>query len=558
MANRENTKQKGGALRRLLPGIALAFSACFLVFLYAPLELYLTNQLEFWFTAGQLLPYALALLLLALLLLVLLLALAARVGEKLYTACLALGFLGLVCTWIQGSFLVGGLPAMNGAAVDWGARPGARLASLLLWLIAAALIALALRLLGPARFRTLAAFGSLAVCLLLAITLAGLALTTERTEKSRALACTDEGMFVYSEDENLLILVLDAVDSVAFGQVLDRDPAYPAVFEDFTYFPNTVGGYPYSKCSIPLIITGQWYEAGQSFTEFERAALASAPVLRRVEDEGWRRFIYPYDGSVTASVEAGQFENLTPDQPSFSSFQDAAKILGKMAMVKHAPWDLKRFAYDLPHRLTELMRYDGEEGVAYYDWSDLVFYRAVRDRNPIVTVPEKCWKYLHLEGAHEPHVYDKELKVLESSPFRDVIEGNITMLSAFLQRMKEAGVYDDTIIVLCSDHGSHNTTDLLTINQNPILLVKGLNEHHPFRIDDAPISYDDLQTAYGRLLDGAQSDAVFDWHEGDARERRFFDYEMVNSDILTEYVQTGHAEDMETLLPTGRVYEYKR
>ena len=169
-----------------------------------------------------------------------------------------------------------------------------------------------------------------------------------------------------------------------------------------------------------------------------------------------------------------------------------------------------------------LVRYDGEGGEKYYDWSDLVFYGALRDENPIVTVPEKCWKYLHLEGAHEPHVYDKDLNVLESSPYRDVIEGNITMLSAFLQRMKEAGVYDNTIIVLCSDHGSHNDTDLVNINQHPILLIKGLNEHHAFRMDDAPISYDDLQTAYLRLLDGAQSDAVFDWHEGDARERRFF------------------------------------
>ena len=468
---------------------------------------------------------------------------------RLFARKLQLGLLGLVCTWIQGSFLVGGLPAMNGTPVDWGANTGARLSSLLLWLIAAALIALALKFCGPARFRTLAAFGSLAVCLLLGVTLIGLALTGERTEKSRSLACTDEGMFVYSEDENLLILVLDAVDSLAFGQVLDRDPAYPAVFEDFTYFPNTVGGYPYSKCSIPLIITGHWYEAGQSFTEFERAAFASSPVLQRVEDEGWRRFIYPYDGAVTASAKAGQFENLTPDQPSFSSFTDAAKILGKMAMVKHAPWDLKRFAYDLPYRLTELTRYKGADGVNYYNWSDLIFYRAVKDRNPIETVPEKCWKYLHLEGAHQPHVYDKDM---------NVIEGNITMLSAFLQRLKETGVYDSTIIVLCSDHGSHNGKDLVTINQNPILLVKGLNEHHPFRIDDAPVSFDDLQTAYLRLLDGAQSDAVFDWHEGDARERRFFDYEMTNSDILTEYVQTGHAEDMETLLPTGRVYEYKK
>ena len=477
--------------------------------------------------------------------------------EKLYTACLALGFLAIVCTWIQGSYLVRGLPAMNGAVVDWGAHTGARLASVLLWILAAAAVILALRLLGPARFRTVVGFGSLAICLLLAVTLAGLALTTERAEKGRALACTDEGMFTYSEDENLLILVLDAVDGVAFEQVLDRDPAYPAVFDDFTYFRNTVGGYPYSKCSIPLIITGEWYEAKQGFVEFERAALASSPVVRRVEDEGWRRFLYPNDPYIMSAVEAGQFENLTPDQPAFRSFGSAAKILVKMTLVKHAPWDLKRFGYDLPFRLTEAMRYSGQEGVSYYNWSDPVFYGAVRDNNPITKVPDKVWKYLHLEGAHEPHVYDKDLNVLESSPFRDVIEGNITMISSFLQRMKEAGVYDNTVIVLCSDHGSHNTTDLVTINQHPILLIKGKNEHHPFRMDDAPISFDDLQTAYLRLLDGAQSDEVFDWQAGDARERRFFDYEMVNSNVLTEYVQTGHAEDMESLLPTGRIFEYK-
>ena len=45
----------------VLPGLVCAFSLCFLLFIYAPYELYLTNQLEFWFTAGQLLRPALLL-----------------------------------------------------------------------------------------------------------------------------------------------------------------------------------------------------------------------------------------------------------------------------------------------------------------------------------------------------------------------------------------------------------------------------------------------------------------------------------------------------------------
>jgi hypothetical protein len=200
----------------------------------------------------------------------------------------------------------------------------------------------------------------------------------------------------------------------------------------------------------------------------------------------------------------------------------------------------------------------GGGGAKYFDWSDLLFYRALREENPIVTGTEKCFKYLHLEGAHQPHVYDKDLNVLESSPYRDVIEGNLTMLKLFLQRMKEAGVYDNTAIVILSDHGSSNTTDLVTLNQHTMLLVKGKNERHPFRTDDAPLSYDDMQQALLKLLDGESSQELFPWKEGDARERRFLDYVLTDSDILTEYIQTGHAEEMETLLPTGRVLEYKK
>ena len=37
----------------ILSGALIAFALCFTLFIYAPYELYVTNQLEFWFTAGQ-------------------------------------------------------------------------------------------------------------------------------------------------------------------------------------------------------------------------------------------------------------------------------------------------------------------------------------------------------------------------------------------------------------------------------------------------------------------------------------------------------------------------
>ena len=93
------------------------------------------------------------------------------------------------------------------------------------------------------------------------------------------------------------------------------------------------------------------------------------------------------------------------------------------------------------------------------------------------------------------------------------------------------------------------------MSQAALFLVKGRGEtHDTMQTSEAPVSYEDLQSAYVRLLDGAQSDAVFDWKEGDARERRFLEYAPGSEKCMTEYIQTGHAQDMTTMVPTGREF----
>ena len=85
--------------------------------------------------------------------------------------------------------------------------------------------------------------------------------------------------------------------------------------------------------------------------------------------------------------------------------------------------------------------------------------------------------------------------------------------------------------------------------------VKGIEEQHEFSISDAPISYEDLQDAYIRLLQGSGSNETFPYQEGDVRERRFL-CDIDGGDIV-EYVQKGHATNMETMEETGNVYRLK-
>ena len=88
--------------------------------------------------------------------------------------------------------------------------------------------------------------------------------------------------------------------------------------------------------------------------------------------------------------------------------------------------------------------------------------------------------------------------------------------------------------MVLSDHGYNTSGDAVNIpqrdeNQNgrqhPILFIKGINESHELQISGAPISYEDLVSAYFKLLDGTLSDNVFEYKEGDYRERRYLLYE---------------------------------
>lgn len=63
-----------------------------------------------------------------------------------------------------------------------------------------------------------------------------------------------------------------------------------------------------------------------------------------------------------------------------------------------------------------------------------------------------------------------------------------------------------------------------------------------------------MSEAFVKLMNGSLSTDAFDWHEGDARERRFFAYNWLTFTDFVEYIQYGQAGDHETLRPTGKVY----
>ena len=145
-------------------------------------------------------------------------------------------------------------------------------------------------------------------------------------------------------------------------------------------------------------------------------------------------------------------------------------------------------------------------------------------------------------------------------PYTRIIEHKHFEYGPGLGKIAEGKTAQKTVITKeYPDHGYNGSLDEsgeeAWMRQCPLLLIKGMGEtHDTMQISQAPISFEDLQEAYTRLLDGKQSTAAFDWKEGDVRERRFLKYSFLDEDHMQEYVQTGYASDMNTMIPTGREY----
>ncbi|MBC5710067.1 sulfatase-like hydrolase/transferase [Hungatella sp. L12] len=541
--------------REIGSGIILSAAVCFMHFIYAPFELYFTNQSDFWFDIYTLLPISISVFLIAFFISIVLFIYFYVRGGRQYKITLILYSIFLICSYIQGNFLLSGLPPLDGTNINWNQYQSARLLSIVLWITVSIGIIVLFKLANFSKVKRGVKVISIYMLLMLAISLTIMGITTEGYQKKGILASTTKNEFEMSKNSNFIILVLDAIDASTFSDVVNANPEYEIQFQDFTYYTNTVGAYPFTKFSIPFILSGDWYENDEPFNEYLTKAIHDSNLLNVLEQKNYKMGIYDQDLNIDISEDVDRFDNLVAIKNEIRSYSQFAWLMVQMGGIKYAPFDLKRFCYDSPRRFNELRTLPKESEYSLFSWSNIDFFNDI-PKNDIAITEDNCFKFIHLEGGHVPHRYDKNLNIIENGTYEGNIEASMTLVQSYLEMLKRNEVYDNSVIVIMADHG-YDQLNGSQGRQNPILLIKGINEKHEMKKSYAPISYDDLQIAYKRLVYGKNSGEVFDYQYGDFRERRYLFYNYEEDDHMTEFLQTGEANDLNTLIPTGREFNLK-
>ena len=536
-------------------GILAAAAACFITLVYGPLELYFTNRKDFWFAPNVIVPEVLFLFAAALLLCILLLAAADRWAPKLYallTGCFVWGT--LVC-YLHSNFLSGWLPSMNGSAVDWNAYPTQRALSAAVCVAAALFVGF----LGWKKWLQNAAFfGGGALTLMLAITVVTLGLGSSSLQGSYYFS-TNKELQDYSSDKNFLMFVVDTVDGDVFEQLVNETPEYQEALRDFTYYSNTMSGYAYTELSMSQFLTGQWYEGDVPFETYCTKALNESPFLADLQNRDYRMGFYFGYNFFDKNSGPDRFVNLSLRTSEITTHPAFWRVILRMSCVKNAPFDFKRLGYGLPEKLNGLIQ-KGPVGFENRFESDNAAFWNYCQTTPVTTTgSDKVFKYIHLDGAHPAFLYGPHLEKVagtEQATYPNSVGSCLYVIENYLNMLRENDCYDNTAILILSDHGyGENGTD--EGRQHSILLAKGFGEHHDYAVNEAPVSFGEMQSICDVLLDGGMSDEISTYRAGDSRERRYMLSSIISTknNQFTEYMQTGYAGDLNTMQKTGRVYK---
>ncbi len=541
----------------LWAGICVVVALFFMLFVYAPIEIYSYNIDEFWFDLYQLMPMMLGIFVGAVLFSAAVLwgicVLFPRVYRMVLLPVLCILFL---CTYVQGTFMVDNLPPMDGSVPKLSDYSAEIAQSCILWIVVTIGVVLLAILLRGGKFAKAIRLVSICMLLMFAVTSVSVLMMTGSYKKKLDACSTTKDEYLFSGQENFIILVLDSVDAKTLSELMEERPEYKDVFEDFTYYENMLGAYPCTGVALPHILSGKWFENETTIQQYKAESYKNSPILDALSKEGYRLGMYvtemPYEDE-----SVFRFSNVLARNVRVGSYFDFARLELKLVGVRYAPYWLKPYCVFKTGYFTSLWEKDDEYPAYITENKD--FYDKIT-ANEISLTDEKCFKLLHVEGGHVPFVNDENVNVITDGTYRDSLKATVTLTSAYLDKLKAAGVYDNSVIVIMADHGfaeefgHEEDVEACEGRQNPIFFAKGIGEHHDMEVSQAPVSYEDLQEAFSGLLQGKSGGEIFRSKEGEARTRRYIYYDFVFDEFMYEYESAGHASDDAALVPTGQEY----
>ncbi len=425
-------------------GVVGALFASSVVFIHVPISLWAGNVPEFQSRPLQFLWMGSAAVVASLLAVSVLLGIAPRAARRgIASVCCAVGLIA----WADAYFLVGSMSPLNGhdTPIDFQSGHAG-------WEMVGVTAACALTALAIAKARGLATVALLT----LNVGLGGLTAASvlrSRPPRDVPTVAPGSGIFRFSSRENVLVVLLDGLESDVVDGIFRSDPTIKDAFDGFRYYPDTAGVAPTTFLSLPAIHSGTVYAPPAVPGEYFHDAIVRRSFMNRFAKAGYdTTLINPVEDMCPARVAVCTAEANLLRSPWSELKRESLQLLD-LSLFRISPTLLKRRIYNDGQWLTSGRMDVPPEIAKVMDGNRLL---AEVSERLTVTDGAPTLKFLHSLSTHSPYVLSDDCHTYASKSLdRLVPQSRCALLAvrSLLERLKAKGVYDNSVILVLADHG---------------------------------------------------------------------------------------------------------
>lgn len=514
--------------------------------IFGPLGIYLTNISEFWFSIGDIWWIVLLGGLLLFLVFFCMSFMFKGRGREIFV-CLIFG--ASFGFYVQGNWINIDYGLLDGKNIDWSKYTGAAIMNTLIWVLCI-ILPFAFRLIIPRLWKSIIKYMVLFLVLLQVVTLGTLLVTANINQNDSDTYLSTEGEFSLSKNKNIVIFILDAFDTSYFKALLEENPEAAVTFKNFTYYPDTVAGAALTKVALPAILTGMPYTVPMSYKDYIEYAYTQTELYKTLKRYNYSTGIYTLTTFVPSS-QKDLIDNLSTGKSKIGSHSLLTKHLYQLTAFRYMPHLLKSNFWVYSGVFEELRHGSNTES---YSTSNVKFYQRLLDNRITADDKYNAFRFYYLQGAHPPYdmnEYAQQVPSDETSQLQQA-KGSLHIIEEYMTQLKDAGIYDNTTILIMADHGD------VGHHHNPLFMMKLSGESMEFEISYAPLSYYDLHATLLSIITGNErdyGDTVFDFEEGDKRLRYFYyDRSKNNITSIIEYAINDYAGNKSSVIATGNIY----
>ena len=544
---------------KFLLAFLCVFLPAFMLLIFGPAEIFFSNETEFEFVYGDFAGY-LALLAVGIsaLLGVIIMCLPENAQRLVLGVIFGLSLGG----YVQVMFLNKQLDLLGLKPEGYQVEAGTRIANVVIWVILLAIV-LGFILWKKQYWKQVVGYGSAFLIAIQATALVSLVLTAKESAYEYPTGewhLSGEEQYTVSAKDNVIVIILDYYSNLDHVKAQQAYPGLADFMNDFTYYSNADCNYYGTFPSIAHMLTGQSVEPSLRVNEWCRRAWEAEETKAFydvLKANDYKVNVYTPDlhyllGTNSAELVKDTFSNVTNEAQTVDVHHKLLfKTMSKMAAYRMAPEVLKPYFYTKGSEYTEIIKY-AEDNI---DHGNYDFYGKLLSQGLELGTSTNYFTYIHLEGPHN-YLTGEDGHYKLHATMEETIKGCMVMLEEYFKQLKDLGVYDDAAIIVTSDHGDIEDSQV-------VMWVKRPGEtHEQMQVTNAPISLAELRSTIVHLIGEDTTEfgpTFFDFSENEQRERTVWvrttntDYPIVDNyaedrigyaNVYQDYTYTGDIDDL--------------